>query len=392
MSVATVLPASDEREFVVEHAVVSIPKVGEELCGDSVQVVSQEDATIAVLADGLGSGVKASILSTMTTRIAATLFDKGLSLDAVVDTLSSTLPVCKVRNLAYSTFTIAVVEPGRALYLAEFDNPPAILVRDGELVEMERWERRIHNYVIKEASVELEEDDFLVIVSDGVVHAGIGGLVPLGWRWDNVADYVCRNSVQQETAMGLARRLEKTCRHLYEDEPGDDATILIMRSRQPSSLTMVVGPPEDPVYDAHVAELLRQARGLKVVCGGTTASLIAREWQVPLHVDLDTIEPDEPPLGYMPGVNLTTEGIITVSRTLDLIKSGKSLRSLDGAPARLAKMLLGADDIHFIIGRAINPAHQNPSLGGRLALKFQVIEELQRELIAQGKQVTTTCF
>jgi serine/threonine protein phosphatase PrpC len=392
MSQMAVLPSDQQRETVIEHAVVSMPKAGEELCGDSTQIVSRGDATIAVLADGLGSGVKASILSTMTTRIAATLFDKGLPLDAVVDTLSSTLPVCKVRNLAYSTFTIVVVEAGRAAYLAEFDNPPAILVRDGEFVELERCARQIGDHAVTEASVQLEEDDFLVIVSDGVVHAGIGGLIPLGWRWDNVAEYVRRNSVHQETALNLARRVEKTCRHLYEDKPGDDATVLVMRPRRPSSLTMVVGPPENPKDDVTVAELLREAGGVRVVCGGTTASLIAREWQVPLRVDLDTIGPEEPPLAHMPGVNLTTEGIITISRALDLLKSGKPLSERKEAPYRLARLLAKADDVHFVIGRAINPAHQNPSLGGRLALKFQVIEELRRELVAQGKHVTTTCF
>ncbi|NLN18855.1 MAG: serine/threonine-protein phosphatase [Firmicutes bacterium] len=385
-------PVDQKRDIVIEHAVVCIPKDGEELCGDSTQVISRGDATIAVLADGLGSGVKASILSTMTTRIAATLFDKGLPLDAVVDTLSSTLPVCKVRNLAYSTFTIVLIEAGRAAYLAEFDNPPAILVRDGELVELVRHERRIGDHAVTEASVELEEDDFLVVVSDGVVHAGIGGLIPLGWRWENVAEYVRRNSVHMESALDLARRLEKTCRHLYEGKPGDDATVLVMRPRRPVSLTMVVGPPEDPNDDARVAELLREASGMKVVCGGTTASLIAREWQVPLRIDLDTMSPDDPPLAHMPGVNLTTEGIITISRTLDLLKSGRRIEDRREAPYRLARLLMQADDIHFVIGRAINPAHQNPDLGGRLALKFQVIEELRRELVARGKHVRTTCF
>lgn len=386
------LPQAADDQLLVEHATVTLPKAGEELCGDSVRVVRRGESTIGVLADGLGSGVKANILSTMTARIAATLFEKGLPLDAVVDTLGRTLPVCRVRKLAYSTFTIVVIEPDGRAYLAEFDNPRAILLRDGEQVDMERRERRISGRTVNEASLQLEAGDFLTVVSDGVVHAGIGGLVPLGWCWANLAGYLARNSTQVDTALALANRVKKTCLHLYEDKPGDDTTVMVMMVRRPSTVTVVAGPPVDPTDDPHVARLLREARGLKVVCGGTTANLIAREWQVPLRVDLGSMAPDVPPLAYLPGVNLTTEGIITVSQALELVKCGGASRDDKGAPARLARILLAADDIHFVVGRAINPAHQNPSLGGRLALKFKVIEELRRELAEQGKHVRMTCF
>lgn len=378
--------------LLLEKATVSLPKVGEELCGDSVRIVQQGDSTIAVLADGLGSGVKANILSTMTARIAATLFERGLPLEAVVDTISRTLPVCKVRNLAYSTFSIAQVNSDGACYMVEFDNPPAIVIRDGELLPIRRQERNIAGHKLTEATVNLLEDDYLVIVSDGVVHAGIGALVPLGWQWENLAGYLCRNATAMETAHTMAHRVEKTVRHLYEGKPGDDATVLVMRVRRPTGLTVVVGPPVEPANDKVVARVLQEAPGMKVVCGGTTAGIIAREWDVALHVDLATLDPDTPPLAHIPGVDLTTEGIITVSQALDLMRSGKPLRDTKGTAARLARMLLSADDVHFVVGRAINPAHQNPGLGGRLALKFQVITELQRELEKQGKTVTMTCF
>ncbi|HHT27963.1 MAG TPA: serine/threonine-protein phosphatase [Firmicutes bacterium] len=378
--------------LVLDHAVVSLPKAGEELCGDSVRIVKHDQATIVVLADGLGSGVKANILSTMTVRIAATLAERGLPVEDIVDTISRTLPVCKTRNLAYSTFTIVHIDAAGYARLVEFDNPPALLIRNGELVNLVRRKRRVGTHTVIEASFQLEEGDYLVLVSDGVIHAGIGGLVPLGWQWRNLADYLCRNAEAGETAYTMAHRVEKTVRHLYEGKLGDDSTVLVLRMRVPNQLTVLVGPPENPRDDAKVAHLFKQAAGNKVVCGGTTASIIAREWQAPLSVDLSSLSPDTPPSAHLPGVNLTTEGIITVSQALDHIKSNKPIRGDQGTSAKLAKILLAADAVHFIVGRAINPAHQNPSLGGRLALKFQVIEDLQRELKKQGKNVTVTCY
>jgi serine/threonine protein phosphatase PrpC len=309
--------------LVLDHAVVSLPKAGEELCGDSVRIVKHDQATIVVLADGLGSGVKANILSTMTVRIAATLAERGLPVEDIVDTISRTLPVCKTRNLAYSTFTIVHIDAAGYARLVEFDNPPALLIRNGELVNLVRRKRRVGTHTVIEASFQLEEGDYLVLVSDGVIHAGIGGLVPLGWQWRNLADYLCRNAEAGETAYTMAHRVEKTVRHLYEGKLGDDSTVLVLRMRVPNQLTVLVGPPENPRDDAKVAHLFKQAAGNKVVCGGTTASIIAREWQAPLSVDLSSLSPDTPPSAHLPGVNLTTEGIITVSQALDHIKSNK---------------------------------------------------------------------
>ena len=85
----------------------SINHFGEQLCGDHVDVVEQsEDSTVIVLADGLGSGVKASILSTLTSKIISTMMSEGLSLSDCVETIAQTLPICSVRGVAYSTFTI----------------------------------------------------------------------------------------------------------------------------------------------------------------------------------------------------------------------------------------------------------------------------------------------
>jgi hypothetical protein len=165
-------------------------KHDEELCGDSIEVADAPESTIIVVSDGLGSGVKANILSSLTTKMAATMLIGGCTLEEVIDTLAHTLPVCEVRHLAYSTFTILQVKRDGRAYLAEYDTPAAFIGHGSELRGVERIERVVGERTVHETLFDLSLDDWVVIVSDGVPHAGIGGIWNLGWGWDKIGGYV----------------------------------------------------------------------------------------------------------------------------------------------------------------------------------------------------------
>ena len=117
-------------KLFVDAAWDSLHHYGEELCGDKVEIVRTEEYFLMVLADGLGSGVKANILATLTSKIIATMLSDGATLDEAVETMASTLPVCSERGIAYSTFTIIKVERNGNIYLAEFDNPSAVFFQE----------------------------------------------------------------------------------------------------------------------------------------------------------------------------------------------------------------------------------------------------------------------
>lgn len=378
-------------QLKVEVAVAQLTKHGEELCGDCVEVV-QDASTLVVLSDGLGSGVKAHILASLTSKMASTMLKGGLELADVIDSISKTLPVCEVRQLAYSTFSILRIMPDNSAYLAEFDNPGVFFGRGSKLMPLERVPRDYGGRTVRESNFEVKDRDWLVMVSDGILHAGIGGVWNLGWGWDRVGDYLCRIVPHEEDAQSLAQDVLETTRKLYAGKPGDDATVVAVRIRVPRSLTVLVGPPAKKADDAAVVKEFMIYPGKKAVCGGTTSIMVGRELGRRVEVNLGSLKASTPPTGYIEGIDLVTEGILTLSKVLDLVRDSlprrQSLRYKSDGPSRLADLLVEADEIFFIVGRAMNPAHQSTDFPAELALKSKVVDELAWILRSYGKQVT----
>ena len=204
---------------LVEVASRGLAKHGEELCGDAIHMRSTPESLIVGLSDGLGSGVKAHILATLTATIAVDMLQKGETIDEVIDTLADTLPECQVRRLAYATCTVLMVRNGRHAYLVEYDNPPLILIRDRQLVQLPMQEREVRGRKIREAEFELHEGDYMALISDGYIHAGVGGLYRLGWGWKNVAISLQRWAATGGDAHQLTNALARTCLKLYDGKP-----------------------------------------------------------------------------------------------------------------------------------------------------------------------------
>jgi len=343
-----------------EWGTKQLHKHGEELCGDSIAISRHAESVTLALSDGLGSGVKANILATLTTRIAMHLLENDLPLSEVVETLGDTLPVCQVRKLAYSTFAIAQFFRNGRARLVEFDAPEPILLR----------ERRCRPVPCRE--------------SDGVLNAGIGGRYPLGWGWEQTARYLEEHAHPALSAQDLADRVAETVLELYAGTPGDDVSIVVIKVRRRLVVTLLCGPPARREADERVVRRFLGRRGLHAVCGGTTAKIFARHSGSPLEVDLETMRPDVPPAARMENVDLVTEGILTLTKANELLQQGARRETVrfgnDGASALVR--------VHFIVGMAVNPAHQNPSLPVQLGIKLAVVREMAEELRRRGIEVS----
>lgn len=375
-----------------EWGTKQIQKHGEELCGDNVAVARHADYVALALSDGLGSGVKANILSILTTRIVMHLMENNLELREVVETLGKTLPVCNVRKLAYSTFAIGQFFSDGQARVVEFDTPPAILLRQRKCVPVPYEERKIEGKTIRESELQLKMGDWVVFVSDGVVNAGIGGRYPLGWGLDKIARFLEEHSHSDLSAQELADKLGQAVEDLYCNKPGDDVSVAVIKVRRKLVATVLTGPPADKNADKAVVTNFANRPGFRVVCGGTTAKIVAHYLGgKSLEVDLTTMKPDVPPLARVEGVDLVTEGILTLTKTRDLLHSGAGKETVkfqtDGASA-LVRLCLDVDHIHFVVGLGVNPAHQNPDLPEELGMKLAVVRGIAEELRNRGKEAT----
>ena len=375
----------------------SLKKSGEELCGDMVNIIRLQDSTIIVLADGLGSGVKANILATLTSKIAGTMLKEGANIYETVDTIVKTLPVCKVRNIAYSTFTIIKINEDGSVYMAEYDNPPFFLIRNGIHISVPKNDLIINEKRVSEYSFTLTEGDIFTIVSDGVTHAGLGDILNLGWRWENIKEYLEKIYNPNNTAKDIVKNILDVCMAFDEGSPGDDTTVLVIKAKNEQWVDLFAGPPKDASQDSQTICNFMKASSKKIVCGGTAANIVSRELKRPLKVNMQYINKNIPPTATMEGIELVTEGVLTLSSALEIIK--KYLNPLedlncsefklgeDGA-SKLAEILIyECSHLNLWVGKAINPAHQNPDFPSGLSIKLNIILELKNQLELLGKKV-----
>lgn len=389
-------------KLFVDAAWESLNHYGEELCGDKVEIVRKDDFFLLVMADGLGSGVKANILSTLTSKIIATMLSNGATLNEAVETIASTLPVCSERGLAYSTFTIIQVDREGHVYLAEFDNPRAVYFNDNIITKIKRTEQTIGGKQIYTSHFDVKPNDVLVAFSDGVVHAGVGRLLDLGWQYDNIVNYIIENMTPDMSPRAVVKKLLASVNTLYMDQPGDDSTVCALKLKPSTPLTVMVGPPMNPDLDKVVVDKLMYSPGLKVVCGGTTSQIVSKVTGKELEVRIDYENPAVPPTAHIPGIDLVTEGVLTIGKALDYLKEYTDpnvghddsfrLNKKDGATLLCRMLLEDCTEVRFLVGRALNPAHQNPGMPVSLGLKLNLIKELAKELEKTGKKVTTEYF
>ncbi len=387
----------------LESGYLSVNHKGEELCGDHVQIVSDasDGSTTLVLADGLGSGVVASILSTLTSAMLSRMAEAGLSIEDGVETLVKTLPIARDRgNVAYSTFTVCRIEKDYTGYIYNFDNPEPVFLRDGKEKKLNYETLTVEGKLIKKAKCYFDVNDCLVMFSDGAVYAGVGETLNFGWTREEISAYLEGLFDPSISAKNIATLLVDHCDLLYNRRPGDDTTALAVRRRERKKCNLMVGPPTNPSDDEKVLSSFFSLEGPHIVSGGTTCKIAARYLGSSIEGSLDYLDPEVPPISYIKGVDLATEGIITLNKVVSLSRDYQGQNKAyfdwsfrqDGA-SQIAKMLFEeATDITFYVGCAVNPAHQDPEYHIDIKMKMQIIDNLAQELKNMGKHINVTYF
>lgn len=364
---------------------------GERICGDVFmhKRVKEENRIVAVLSDGMGHGVKANMLATLTATMAMNFTEEHKDFGKIAEIIMKTLPVCSVRKISYATFTIVDIEVNGVVNILEYDNPETFIVRNNEVFEP-GWQCVILNSErgkgkeLHSCSFTPEKEDRIIFCSDGITQSGMGSEnLPFGWERDRLVEFVLNETKQNKfiSAHDLGERVVKKAIQNDNFMPKDDTSCAVIYFRDPRKLLICSGPPfendNDKVYASKVAEF----EGKKVLCGATTGDIISREWGKQIEDTFDFIDPDLPPVSYMEGVDLITEGILTLTKVGNILKDYNQNTVLDKGPAGLiVSMILQSDEIDFIVGTRINIAHQDPSLPVELEIRRTVVKRITATL------------
>lgn len=358
-----------------------------------------------ILADGMGSGVKANILATLTSKIIGNMFLNGATLDECVSTVAETLPICQVRNVAYATFSILQVYHNGDAYLVEFDNPSCIFIRNGTLMKIPENHREIEGKIINEFRFQVQKGDALILMSDGTIHAGVGQLLNFGWLWEDIASYAVKQYPIAHSAMRFATVLSQACNELYDSKPGDDTTVACMRIIHTKPVHLMTGPAQHSEDDTKmIQDFMAGDENTKyIVSGGTSATIASRVLNKDLRASLDYLDPDIPPIAHLDGIDLVTEGVLTLNRVIQLLTEYQNsecisetffmeLDKRNGA-SLIARMLIeDCTELHLYIGRAINEAYQNPGLPFDLGIRQHLVDQLKASVEKLGKHVSVTYY
>ena len=380
-----------EMKFL-ESGWASLNKHDEKLCGDFFRSFENNGKKVFVLSDGLGSGVKANILSTLTATILGTMLSRGIPLDECISTVATTLPVCRQRKLAYSTFTVLQIENSMA-YLVQYCNPPVILLRQGRNVNYPHDIHFIGEKEILESHIPIATGDILILTSDGVANAGVGKLAPNGWQRGELVAFLERLDTATLSASHIAAQIVDCCRTLSEESLDDDASVLVVKFRERSVVNILAGPPENREDDNRVLKLFFAKEGLRVVCGGTTAQAVSKFQGKPLTVIEESDTPEIPAMYRMENVDYVTEGVVTLKKVLELCRRHLAdplglleLRRKKDAASVLARVLIEtATDVNIYFGMAANEAHEGTEFD--FQVKLSLIRQLEECLRQMNKNV-----
>jgi Stage II sporulation protein E (SpoIIE) len=342
-------------------------KWGQKVCGDTLLAkhIPEQGRVVAILSDGLGSGIKASVLSTLTASMALKYLENNFDIVKAASVIMRTLPLCQIRQISYATFSIIDIASDLTVNIVEYDTPSLLFLSNNAFVPIERKTVDVTNFnrpaVLHLSKIAAKKNDRIIFHSDGLNQSGLGKKeTPYGWGSDGIKAYIHSliKKFPNMSARGMSRQLINQA-NVYDGwQCGDDTTCGVVYFRDPRPLLISTGPPIQQSSDNLLAQQFRDFKGTKVVCGDTTAKILARELDLKITSEMRRSNNDIPPLAHMEGADLVTEGMITLNKAYEYL----SLKQLpvfshDNAALALANMLLDHDELCFLIGTKVNDAN-----------------------------------
>jgi Stage II sporulation protein E (SpoIIE). len=394
---------TEEKKYHTEVGHFQINHAGEKICGDVFlsKRIPEENRVLCVLSDGMGHGVRANVLATLTATIALNFSMEHKDANALAGIIMKALPVCSERKLSYSTYTIIDISlENGSVSILEYDNPQTLILRGNRIyvpewtqVKYEGDTRDKRGMDLKKCSFVPRMEDRIVFCSDGIVQSGLGKGLEMGWGRNDYVQFV-REIVEATptiSAVDLAERVVKraAANDLYT--PKDDLSCGVVYFRQPRKAILCTGPPFNTEKDKEFADILRYFRGKKIISGATTTEIIARELDRTVTNE-ERIDTALPPSSKMEGIDLVTEGVLTLSKATHLLNSVKLNTKIQfgkGPADQICELLLDTDEIYILVGTKINEDHHDPTLPVEIEIRRHLVLRLAKVLSEKFMKVVT---
>lgn len=358
-------------------------------CGDWVAFDRSPVATTLVLCDGLGSGIKANIAANMCASRLLEALRTGASLRQAFGNLVKNMIRVRGTDMPYACFVvIRILHDGQATVLA-YEMPEPLFITASHATPLPQRTRTVENALIGESHLQLAPGDAIMVFSDGVTQSGLGLSQRLGWRVEGVQQYLGELLSQRRPLRDLAQAVHDRARELWEGVGGDDVTVATVLARTGKTLNIFTGPPSAKAQDRPVVSRFLRMEGWKVVAGSTTAEIVAAFLDRELEVQQDVASQLAPPRYYLDGIDLVTEGAITLNQVYNILEEAPDELEEETGVTELYRLLHDADRINFIVGVARNPAHGDIIFRQRgLLTRTNIVPLLVEKLQHLGKLVT----
>lgn len=379
-----------QNEVFIEVDHCQMQKAGNEICGDVFlsNKINAEKRTIIILSDGLGSGIKANILASMTASMALNFMKVNSPIEHTARIIMNTLPVDNFRMISFSSFTIIDIQGDKKVRLMEYGNPHAIIWKDGHGFEPVKTIFNLSNKKVKQnlytSEFEIELNDRIFVFSDGITQSGMGTRnTPFGWGREQLNKYVALQleNTPEISAGEIAGRIIKQAIKNDGYQSRDDMSCGAVYFREPRKILFCTGPPYKYENDAYLAERIKTFRGVKIISGGTTAQIVSRLLNIDIDVKINKSQKGLPPESAMEGIDLVTEGILTLGKVSEYLETSAQLPdTIPGPAGSILKHFKQNDEIFFLVGTRVNEAHQDPNLPVELEIRRNVIKKIARLL------------
>ncbi|MDD5363632.1 MAG: SpoIIE family protein phosphatase [Ignavibacteria bacterium] len=370
----------------IETGFSQINKNKQRVNGDTIQFkkVGSEKRFLFVLSDGLGSGIFANVLSNLTASMALNYRLRNEPVSRTARNIINILPVDGKRKISYSTFTLADVDYDGEVNIIELDNPSFILIRNGKRIFPEKTKIDVKagelDRTVFAARIQLFSEERIIFFSDGVTQSGIGSPeYPIGWGEKGVCDYIISQIEGNKTISAKELSDNIISASLQKDgyKAKDDISCAVLYMRKPRKSIICSGPPYEKEKDEYLTSLICGYDGKKIICGGTTANIVSRIMNKEIVIDMTGDTNELPPVSSIEGIDLVTEGILTLAKVSEFLENKSITDSLPAdAAGNVLSIILNSDIIDFVVGTRINNAHQDPNLPEELEIRRNIIKKI----------------